>query len=245
MPELTNPGPNMPELTRPPAPGERVRASSASSRRGRPLTLAAVRVLDLLIAGTTLLMCLPILLVAGILIRIESPGPAIFRQRRLGRDRRPFTVHKLRTMCLQANPDVHRRYIDELIKGAETTHCNGHGDLYKLAADDRVTRVGRFLRRTSLDELPQLFDVLRGHMSIVGPRPVIPYEAELYPEHYNRRFAVKPGLTGLWQVSGRSERTYREMVELDISWVERHSVAGYLAIVARTPWVLIRSRGAA
>ncbi len=209
------------------------------------LTLAAVRVLDLLIAGLALLVSLPILLVAGVLIRLESPGPAIFRQRRLGRDRRPFTVHKLRTMCLQADPDVHRRYIDELISGAETTHSDGNGELYKLAADDRVTRVGRFLRRTSLDELPQLFDVLRGDMSIVGPRPVIPYEAELYPAHYNRRFAVKPGLTGLWQVSGRSKRTYREMVALDISWVERHSVASSISIVARTPWVLIRSRGAA
>ena len=101
------------------------------------------------------------------------------------------------------------------------------------------------LRRASLDELPQLLDVLRGHMSLVGPRPVIPYEAELYPPDYDRRFAVKPGLTGLWQVSGRNERTYREMVALDIAWVERHSVGTYLSILARTPWALLRSRGAA
>ena len=225
-----------------PVPGP---AWSRANSRHRSLTLAAVRVLDLLIASVALLVSLPILLLAGLLVRLETPGPAIFRQRRLGRDRRPFTVHKLRTMCLQADPGVHRRYIDELINGAETAHSDGNGELYKLAGDERVTRVGRFLRRTSLDELPQLFDVLRGDMSIVGPRPVIPYEAELYPDHYNRRFAVKPGLTGLWQVSGRSERTYREMVALDISWVERHSVASYISIVARTPWVLIRSRGAA
>jgi lipopolysaccharide/colanic/teichoic acid biosynthesis glycosyltransferase len=211
----------------------------------RAFTLAVCRALDLLIASVALLLSVPILLVACILIRLESPGPAIFRQRRLGRDRRPFTVHKLRTMSASANPEVHREYIDELINGTETTHSDGERDLYKLANDDRVTRVGRFLRRTSLDELPQLLDVLRGPMSLVGPRPVIPYEAELYPSGYDRRFAVKPGLTGLWQVSGRNECTYREMVALDISWVERHSVSGYLSIVARTPWVLLRSRGAA
>jgi lipopolysaccharide/colanic/teichoic acid biosynthesis glycosyltransferase len=213
--------------------------------RRRAFTLAVCRALDLLIASVALLLSVPILLVACILIRLESPGPAIFRQRRLGRDRRPFTVHKLRTMSASANPGVHREYIDELINGTETTHSDGERDLYKLANDDRVTRVGRFLRRTSLDELPQLLDVLRGPMSLVGPRPVIPYEAELYPSGYDRRFAVKPGLTGLWQVSGRNECSYREMVALDISWVERHSVSAYLSIVARTPWVLLRSRGAA
>lgn len=211
----------------------------------RALTLAVYRTLDLLTATICLLACIPVLLVACLLIRMGSPGPAIFRQRRLGRDKRPFTVHKLRTMRAEADPEVHRRYIEELIDGAETTHSDGHRDLYKLAADDRVTKVGRWLRRTSLDELPQLFDVLRGHMSLVGPRPVIPYEAELYPSDYDRRFAVKPGITGLWQVSGRSECTYHEMVALDISWVERRSPVLYLWIVARTPWVLIRGRGAA
>jgi lipopolysaccharide/colanic/teichoic acid biosynthesis glycosyltransferase len=133
-----------------------------------------------------------------------------------------------------------------LIAGAEPSHANDDGrDLYKLAADDRVTRVGRVLRKTSLDELPQIFDVLRGHMSLVGPRPVIPYEAELYPPAYDRRFAVKPGMTGYWQVNGRNERTYQEMVELDIVWVERHSIRLYLSILLRTPWVLLRRRGAA
>jgi lipopolysaccharide/colanic/teichoic acid biosynthesis glycosyltransferase len=211
----------------------------------RLFTLVLCRVLDLLLAGVLLLVCLPILIVACALIRLESPGPAIFRQRRLGRDRRMFTVHKLRTMRLAADPEIHRQYIDELINGEETTHSDGEQDLYKLANDDRVTKIGRLLRRTSLDELPQLFDVLRGPMSLVGPRPVIPYEAELYPDDYNRRFSVKPGLTGLWQVSGRNECSYREMVALDISWAERYSVSGYLRIVARTPLVLLRSRGVA
>lgn len=211
----------------------------------RVLTSVVCRTLDLLIASVALLICVPLLLAACLLIRLESPGPAIFRQRRLGRNRRRFTMHKLRTMHVEANPEVHRQYIEELIRGEEATHSDGTRDLYKLAADDRVTRVGRILRRASLDELPQLFDILRGPMSLVGPRPVTEYEAELYPADYERRFAVKPGLTGLWQVSGRNECTYREMVALDISWVESHSVATYLGIVARTPWVLLRSRGAA
>jgi lipopolysaccharide/colanic/teichoic acid biosynthesis glycosyltransferase len=212
----------------------------------RSLTLSICRSLDVLIATVSVIVCAPLLLLACIAIRLEGGGPAIFRQRRLGRDKRPFTVHKLRTMRLEADPKVHREYVEQLIAGSETTHADGEGrDLYKLAADDRVTRVGRFLRKTSFDELPQIFDVLRGHMSLVGPRPVIPYEAELYPASYDRRFAVKPGITGLWQVNGRNERTYREMVELDVAWVERHSVGLYLLILARTPWVLLRRRGAA
>jgi lipopolysaccharide/colanic/teichoic acid biosynthesis glycosyltransferase len=216
------------------------------SESRRSATLAIYRALDLLIAAISVIPCLPLLLLICVAIRLESGGPGIFRQRRLGRDKQPFTVHKFRTMRLEADPRIHREYIEQLIKGAETTHAGDDGrDLYKLAADDRVTRVGCFLRKTSLDELPQLYDVLRGHMSLVGPRPVILYEAELYPPSYDRRFAVKPGMTGLWQINGRNERTYREMVDLDVAWVERHSVALYLSILARTPWVLLRRRGVA
>lgn len=212
----------------------------------RSLAHTVYRLLDLLIAGAATIACSPVMLAVCIAIRIEGGGPAIFRQRRLGREKRPFVLHKFRTMTLEADPAVHREYVAQLIAGNETSHTDDGGrNLYKLAADDRVTRVGRFLRKTSLDELPQIFDVLRGHMSLVGPRPVIPYEAELYPSSYDRRFAVKPGMTGFWQVNGRSERTYREMVELDVIWVDRQSVALYLTILARTPWALLRRRGAA
>jgi len=213
---------------------------------GRSATLLVYRSLDLLIAGIGFIACLPLLALICVAIRLESDGPAIFRQQRLGRDKQPFTVHKFRTMILEADPTVHREYVEQLIAGKETTHADDSGrDLYKLAADDRVTRVGRLLRRTSLDELPQMFDVVRGNMSLVGPRPVIPYEAELYPPSYDRRFAVKPGMTGVWQVNGRSERTYREMVELDIAWAEGHSVLLYLSVLVRTPWALLARRGAA
>jgi lipopolysaccharide/colanic/teichoic acid biosynthesis glycosyltransferase len=210
------------------------------------LTLVGYRCIDVLLALVCLLAAAPLMALIGIAIRLDSKGGAIFSQRRLGRDKRQFTMHKFRTMRVEADPAVHREYVKQLIAGEEHSHATDDGrDLYKLAADDRLTRVGRVLRRTSLDELPQLCDVLLGHMSLVGPRPVIPYEAELYPDEYDRRFAVKPGLTGLWQVSGRNERTYREMVDLDLSWVERHSMALYLSILARTPLVLLRRRGVA
>jgi lipopolysaccharide/colanic/teichoic acid biosynthesis glycosyltransferase len=208
--------------------------------------LLAYRALDVSIALVVLVLTAPLLLALCVLIRLDSSGPAIFRQRRLGRHRRPFTVHKLRTMRVQCDEGIHRAYVEQLLCGEELTHAGEDGnDLYKLAADDRVTRVGRVLRKTSLDELPQILDVLRGHMSIVGPRPVIPYEAELYPPEYERRFEVKPGITGLWQVNGRNERTYREMVELDIAWARDHSLGLYLSILLRTPLVLLARRGVA
>ena len=225
-------------------PSAGVGVISASDAAPAPAP-AVYRALDLLIATIGLLAGSWILLIACLAIRLESPGPAIFRQRRLGRDRRPFTVHKLRTMRLDADPDTHRRYVEDLISGAEQPNGDGPRRLYKLTADERVTRVGSLLRRASIDELPQLFDVLRGHMSVVGPRPVTEYEAELYPDDFGRRFEVKPGLTGLWQVNGRNLRTYREMVALDLEWVQRRSPLLYLAIVARTPWTVLRGAGVA
>lgn len=214
--------------------------------QARPACAALCRCVDVLLATVGLLLTAPLMFTICVAIRLDSEGRAIFTQRRLGQGKRSFTLHKFRTMCQQADPRVHREYIERLIAGDEHSHAGQDGrDLYKLAADDRVTRVGRLLRRTSLDELPQLYDVLRGRMSLVGPRPVIPYEAELYPARYDGRFDVKPGLTGLWQVSGRNERTYREMVALDLSWVEHRSVGLYLSILARTPWVLLRRRGVA
>jgi lipopolysaccharide/colanic/teichoic acid biosynthesis glycosyltransferase len=217
-----------------------------SNERRAGARLLTYRLLDVALATLALLLSAPLLITLCVLIRLDSDGPAVFCQRRLGRHRRAFTVHKLRTMSLSCDERVHREYVRELLDGSGRAQADGTGrDLYKLAADDRVTRLGRVLRRTSLDELPQLIDVLRGHMSLVGPRPVIPYEAELYPPDYERRFEVKPGITGLWQVKGRNERTYREMVELDIAWAERHSLGLYLSILARTPWVLLTRRGAA
>jgi len=203
----------------------------------------AERACDLAIAGALTVVLLPLLLLVVLAIRLDSPGPAIFRQRRVGRHGRRFTVLKFRTMQAGCEADPHRRYVRRLI--AADAAQTGAGGLYKLDDDTRVTRVGRWLRRTSVDELPQLVNVLRGDMSLVGPRPVIPYEVDLYPEWYAARFAVKPGLTGLWQVSGRNERTYEEMVRLDVQYARRRSPGLYFGILARTvPTVALR-RGVA
>ena len=202
------------------------------------------RALDVVLAALALVLLSPVLLVVAVALRLDSPGPVLFRQRRLGRHMVPFTVHKFRTMQSGANDDMHREYVRTLINGAQLKPQPPEG-LYKLVVDDRITRVGRVLRSWSLDELPQLWNVLRGEMSLVGPRPVIPYEAEIYPSSYLRRFDVKPGLTGLWQVSGRNECSYDEMVRLDIDYVERASFRLDLAILIRTFSVVLRRQGVA
>jgi lipopolysaccharide/colanic/teichoic acid biosynthesis glycosyltransferase len=174
----------------------------------------ARRTLDIAIAAVVLLLMAPVIAVVALTVRLSSPGPVFFRQRRLGRGMRPFTVLKFRTMRADADSALHRDYVRSLI-GTDAPE-NPPDNLYKLVVDPRVTRVGRVLRSWSLDEVPQLWNVLRGDMSLVGPRPVIEYEVEQYPDWYLRRFAVKPGMTGLWQVSGRNERTYEEMVRFDV-----------------------------
>jgi lipopolysaccharide/colanic/teichoic acid biosynthesis glycosyltransferase len=214
--------------------------------RGEPVAAAvARRTLDVGLALLALVVLSPLLLAIVLLIRLDSPGRAVYRQRRLGRDRRPFVVNKFRTMRPDADPAPHREYVRKLIGGSGERAVRGGRELYKLAVDDRVTRVGSVLRRFSLDELPQLWNVVRGEMSLVGPRPVIPYEAEEYPAWYGERFAVKPGLTGLWQVSGRNERTYEEMVRLDIEYARRRRLSLDLLILLKTVWVVARARGAA
>lgn len=193
-------------------------------------------------AALLLLALVPLLIAISLAIRIDSGGPALFRQRRLGRGRREFTVFKFRTMRAGADTAPHREYVKSLIHGDRGPK---HGRLYKLSVDDRVTSVGRFLRSWSLDELPQLINVLRGDMAFVGPRPVIPYEAENYPPHYLPRFDVRPGLTGLWQVSGRNERSYHEMVTLDIQYAAHASAWRDLQILLRTVPVVLRRQGVA
>lgn len=211
---------------------------------GEPLLPAvARRLLDLLVAGTMIVLLSPLLIAVAIAIRLDSRGPALFRQRRVGYGEREFTIFKFRSMRCDADPGGHRDYVTALIKGKAAN--GGRKNLYKLAVDDRITPIGRWIRRWSLDELPQLFNVISGDMSLVGPRPAIPYEVAEYPSWYLDRFAVKPGLTGLWQVSGRNERTYEEMVRLDIEYAERRSLLLDLSILARTPFTVLARRGAA
>jgi lipopolysaccharide/colanic/teichoic acid biosynthesis glycosyltransferase len=203
----------------------------------------ARRCLDLVVASTLMLLLLPLLIGIVVAVRLDSRGPALFRQRRVGYYQREFTVYKFRSMRLDADEERHRQYVSALI-GSGPAETGGE-DLYKLAVDDRITPVGRRIRSWSIDELPQLFNVVLGDMSLIGPRPAIPYEVESYPAWYGKRFAVKPGLTGLWQVSGRNQRTYEEMVSLDIDYAENRSFLGDLAILARTPKAVFGRKGVA
>ncbi|MGA5299417.1 sugar transferase [Nucisporomicrobium flavum] len=190
------------------------------------------RVLDVVLAATGLLLLTPLLAVVWVAVRLTSPGPAVFRQERLGRDEKPFTMYKFRSMTAGAADGAHRAYVRAMLTGAEPRQ--GDSGLYKLEQDPRVTRVGGWLRRTSLDELPQLVNVLRGDMSLVGPRPVLAWEAELFTAQQRTRFAARPGLTGLWQVSGRARLTMPQALALDVEYVRRQSLWLDLTILART-----------
>jgi lipopolysaccharide/colanic/teichoic acid biosynthesis glycosyltransferase len=192
------------------------------------------RLLDLIVGSAALLISCPLLAVLGLMIRASSPGPALFRQQRIGRDRRPFIMLKLRTMSDGAD-----RLVGELLaeSGADER-------LYKFHDDPRVTPVGRWLRRWSLDELPQLWNVLRGDMSLVGPRPGLASEVEAYESWHLARLAVRPGLSGAWQVSGRCELSFDDCVRLDLAYIENWSLRRDLIILAMTIPALVRGRGA-
>lgn len=202
-------------------------------------TTLAKRAFDVAVALVVLVVALPVLVLAAALIRLESPGPVLFRQGRVGRGGRRFTIIKLRTMRVGGDDATHMQYVAALVNGLATPQAG----IYKLD-DDRRTRVGEFLRRSSLDELPQLLNVLGGSMSLVGPRPSTPEEAELWDERARQRLQVKPGITGLWQVSGRSRLTYDEMLDLDLRYAAQRSIWLDVRILARTPFALLRAETA-
>lgn len=197
------------------------------------------RALDVVIAAVAIALLLPVFLVLTALIRVDSPGPALFRQTRLGRGGRPFTMYKLRTMSSDADESVHKAYVERLLTAGNSATPLA-GDLYKLDGDRRITTVGAVLRRSSLDELPQLINVLRGDMSLVGPRPALPYEAQLMPTRHLARFQVRPGITGLWQVSGRNRLTMRQALDLDVVYVETWSLGRDFGIMLRTVPAVLR-----
>lgn len=193
------------------------------------------RTVDVLVTTVLLLLLAPLLLVTALSIRLTSRGPALFAQTRIGRDGRPFTMYKFRSMV----PDAEQQR-DDLLAHNE---FDG-GVLFKMRDDPRVTTLGRWLRRFSVDELPQLLNVLQGHMSLVGPRPPLPGEVEQYEHHVRRRFLVRPGLTGLWQVSGRSDLSWDEAVRLDLYYVENWSVAMDVEILWKTVFAVLNGSGA-
>lgn len=216
----------------------------APTRVDKPVvTSKAKRLLDRLGSGLGLVLLSPLFFLIAVAIRLDSRGPIFFRQERAGLYGRPFEMLKFRTMQHGAPDERHREYVQGLVNGREE-RGNGVG-VYKLVSDDRVTRVGRFLRRSSLDELPQLVNVWRGEMSLVGPRPAIAYEVELYEDWQRKRLDCKPGLTGLWQVSGRNLLTYRQMCDLDVRYIREWSFLRDLHILLKTIPVVLTNSGAA
>ncbi len=216
------------------------------------------RVVDLVVGGALLVAASPVMALIALLIKLDSRGPVIFAQARVGAtpgaggagpisSLPTFTCYKFRTMYHGASPTLHQEFFRAYIVGDHERMASLQPDpaapaMFKLAGDPRVTRVGRWLRKLSLDELPQLWNVVKGDMSLVGPRPPIPYEVEMYAPAHLVRLVVKPGITGLWQVSGRGELGFEEMLRLDIEYIERRSLWLDLKILALTlPTVLLRS----
>ncbi len=238
------------------------------------------RLIDVVGSLVLIVVFSPLLVLIGICVKLDSPGPALFRQTRTGKnsrrkerrrqrqprlsnstdrrshnDRRqsdlygkPFTFYKFRTMYVDNDSEIHRQFVQRYIKNQTPDQSDAKSIdalKYKINKDPRVTRVGHILRQTSLDELPQLFNVLKGEMSFVGPRPPISYEVEHYQGWHRERLRVVPGITGLWQVHGRSRVPFDEMVRLDLRYIEEMSLISDLKIMLLTPWAVISGNGAA
>jgi lipopolysaccharide/colanic/teichoic acid biosynthesis glycosyltransferase len=201
------------------------------------------RLLDVTIAATILIVTTPVLLAIALAIKLSSRGPVLFRQARVGHHGHDFVMFKFRTMRTGCSADSHRAYVTKMLLG-EVADLEA-GGLYKLHGDPRVTGVGHFLRRFSLDELPQLLNVLRGEMSLVGPRPALHYEVSLYEPQHLLRFLAPPGMTGLWQVSGRSRLSMRQALDLDVEYVQAQSMRLDLLILLRTAPAVFRGEDAA
>ena len=212
------------------------------------------RTVDLLLAAVLLLLLAPLMLLIATLIKLDSPGPILFSQQRVGTKRqsgrrgstwkiRTFKVYKFRSMVHNADQSLHQAYIKAFVEG-QVEGSNGTGSQFKLTDDPRVTRVGRLLRKSSLDELPQLINVVQGTMSLVGPRPVPTYEVEQYQTQHHERLAALPGITGMWQVQGRGQVTFEEMIRMDIDYVRRQSLWLDLKILLLTIPAVFSGKGA-
>lgn len=213
------------------------------NRRGR----VAKRVIDVLGSFLLLAFFSPLFFIIAAAVKLSSDGPVLFRQQRIGQHGTPFTFLKFRSMYMNNDPSEHKEYVRQLIAGhGENNHANRNGEVvFKLTSDRRITLVGSFLRRTSLDELPQLINVLRGDMSLVGPRPPVDYEVKAYKLWHRRRLLeAKPGITGLWQVSGRSRVKFDDMVRLDLKYARNWSPWMDIIILMRTPSAVLFGEGA-
>jgi lipopolysaccharide/colanic/teichoic acid biosynthesis glycosyltransferase len=198
------------------------------------------RLFDLAVAIPALVLFAPLFAIAAVLVKMSSPGPVFFRQSRVGLHGEPFTMLKFRTMVVNDDDSALREIIRLELAGERSAGAGG----FKIENDTRITRVGKWLRATSIDELPQLVNVVRGEMSIVGPRPALDWEAEMFPSEYRRRTDVPPGITGLWQVSGRSNLATPDMLRLDLEYVDNSSLAMDVRILVGTIPTLVRGDGA-
>jgi lipopolysaccharide/colanic/teichoic acid biosynthesis glycosyltransferase len=208
---------------------------------------ALKRPIDVLLAAIALCLLSPLMILVALAVKLTSRGPVIFKQTRIGKDAVPFSFYKFRSMVVDGNDSIHRDFVAQHITSdLNTVDGDAEAPVFKMQADPRVTPVGRFIRKTSIDELPQLFNVLKGEMSLVGPRPPIPYEIASYQAWHLRRIqTVRPGITGLWQVEGRSRVSFNEMVRMDIRYICNRSLATDLKILLKTVLVVLRCEGAA
>jgi lipopolysaccharide/colanic/teichoic acid biosynthesis glycosyltransferase len=219
------------------------RVVERSGERPLPtLHIVGKRAIDVAGSLAGIILLSPLLALIALAVTLDSRGPIIFRQQRVGKGGELFTCLKFRTMKHKCDESIHRQAIERLMAGERLSADDRAA--YKLDQDPRVTRVGSLLRRTSLDELPQLFNVLRGEMSLVGPRPAIPYELESYKDWHHARYSVKPGITGLWQVRGRGALTFDEMLRLDVDYANSWSVGTDIRLLLQTIPVVMRQVGA-
>ena len=224
---------------------ESVKGTFREAVKMYPTESVSKRVVDVIFSLLVLTLGLPFFLLLASLIKLTSEGPVLFVQQRVGIDGKPFRFYKFRTMTVDNSDISHRDFAADFITGKEMdSRAEMERPVYKLKSDPRVTSIGRFLRRTSLDELPQFINVLRGEMTVVGPRPPVIYELPHYKEWHRGRLLVKPGLTGLWQVSGRSTVPFDEMVMLDLYYIENWSLSLDLKIIMRTVPVMVFGTGA-
>ena len=218
---------------------------SKSKRPARRVERFLKRSVDITGSLFAIALLSPVFAVVALIVKFTSEGPILFRQKRVGQFGESFTFLKFRSMYMNNDASAHKEYVKKLISGSTEKHESGGGaKVFKIANDPRITPIGRFIRKTSLDELPQFFNVLRGDMSLVGPRPPVPYEYECYDIwHRKRVFEVKPGITGLWQVTGRSKTSFDDMVRLDLKYVRTWSFWLDIKILLRTPWVMVSGDG--
>jgi lipopolysaccharide/colanic/teichoic acid biosynthesis glycosyltransferase len=214
----------------------------------RPYEVVVKRVLDMICALVALLLLCPVMIFVAVLIKLDSQGPAFFTQKRIGKRGRSFQIYKFRTMTHNLDDSAHKKFMQAFVKGnlsSPDASRSGHGTvMYKPFNESQVTRVGRILRKTSLDELPQLLNILKGDMSLVGPRPNVPYEVEAYKEWHMERLSVLPGITGLAQVKGRSALDFDTIARYDIEYARRMSIVLDVRILLATAFAVVKGNGA-